>query len=180
MLQEQTKKSRVFGSIRVLAMSAVLVAMSIVCGKYLAFGFGNVLRFSFENLPILLSGMLFGPLVGAAVGVVADLVGCLMVGYAINPILTVAAALIGALGGIVYRLCARLPYPIRLLLAVAAAHLVGSVVVKTVGLAAFYQMPLWTLMLWRLLNYLIVGTVEYVLLYFIVKHKGIRSLTGKP
>ena len=174
----KTEKGR-FGSIRVLAMSAVLVAMSIVCGKYLAFGFGNVLRFSFENLPILMAGMLFGPLAGVAVGVVADLIGCLLVGYAINPILTVGAAFIGLAGGLIYRLCARLPYSLRLGLAVMTAHLLGSVVIKTVGLAAFYDMPLWILMLWRLLNYLIVGAAEYVLLYFILKNKGIRSVTGR-
>ena len=174
----KTEKGR-FGSIRVLAMSAVLVAMSIVCGKYLAFGFGNVLRFSFENLPILMAGMLFGPVAGVAVGVVADLIGCLLVGYAINPILTVGAAFIGLAGGLIYRLCARLPYSLRLGLAVMTAHLLGSVVIKTVGLAAFYDMPLWILMLWRLLNYLIVGAAEYVLLYFILKNKGIRSVTGR-
>ena len=149
-------------------------------------GFGNVcrprcheLRFSFENLPILMAGMLFGPVAGVAVGVVADLIGCLLVGYAINPILTVGAAFIGLAGGLIYRLCARLPYSLRLGLAVMTAHLLGSVVIKTVGLAAFYDMPLWILMLWRLLNYLIVGAAEYVLLYFILKNKGIRSVTGR-
>lgn len=171
-------KNRValFGTVRVMALSAVLAAMSIVCGKYLAFGVGQVLRFSFENLPILLAGMLFGPLIGAAVGVAADLIGCVLVGYAINPILTVGAAIIGATGGLLYRRLVRLPEHGRILLSVSAAHLLGSVVIKTVGLAAFYDMPVGILMLWRLLNYLIVGAMEYTLIYFILKNKAIRSV----
>ena len=81
--------------LRVTVFSALLAAISIVCGKYLAFNMGDFLRFSFENLPIIFAGMAFGPLIGALVGVVADLVGCLLVGYAINPIITVGAAAIG-------------------------------------------------------------------------------------
>ena len=173
----QTRRSvALFGTVRVMAMSAVLAAMSIVCGKYLAFGVGQVLRFSFENLPILVSGMLFGPLIGAAVGIAADLIGCVLVGYAINPSLTVGAAVIGLLGGLIYRLAERLPEAIRILLSVGVAHLVGSVVIKTIGLAAFYDMPVGLLMLWRALNYLIVGGVEYPLIYFILKNKAIRSM----
>ena len=165
-----------FGTMRVMAMAAILAAMSIVCGKYLAFGVGQVLRFSFENLPVLVAGMLFGPLVGAAVGVCADLIGCILVGYTINPILTVGAAVIGFLGGGLYRITDKLPEPIRVLLAVGIAHTVGSVIIKTLGLAVFYDMPVGILMLWRLLNYVIVGGVEYVLIYFIIRNKAIRSV----
>lgn len=176
-VSKQSKRSvALFGTVRVMAMSAVLAAMSIVCGKYLAFGVGQVLRFSFENLPILVSGILFGPLVGAAVGVAADLIGCVLVGYAINPILTVGAAVIGLLGGFCYRLSGNLPEAIRVLLSVGLAHLVGSIVIKTIGLAAFYDMPIGVLLLWRGLNYLIVGSVEYALIYLIMKNKAIRSL----
>lgn len=166
----------VFGSLRVLVFAAVLVAMSIVCGKYLAIRGGDILRFSFENLPILLAGMMFGPVVGAVVGVAADLIGCLLVGYTINPIVTVGAAMIGLVSGLLYRITSRLPYFARLLLAVGVAHLLGSVVIKTVGLSAFYDMPVIVLMLWRLLNYLIVGALEYGLIYPILKNKAIHSL----
>ena len=175
----QRNRIALFGTVRVMAFSAVLAAMSIVCGKYLAFGFGNILRFSFENLPVLVAGMLFGPLVGAAVGVVADLVGCVLVGYAINPILTVGAALIGGSGGLIWNVTRRFPYGLRVLLAVAFAHLLGSVLVKTLGLAAFYDMPVGILMLWRALNYLIVGVAEGVLIYFIMKNKALLSVAQR-
>lgn len=173
---KQKKKGIVFGSLRILACSAVLAAMSIVCGKYLAFGMGNVLRFSFENLPILLGGMLFGPLAGAVIGLCADLVGCILVGYEINPIVTLGAVSIGLLSGLLWRISVKLPYALRVLLSVATAHLVGSVLIKTPGLAMFYNMPLGVLMLWRALNYLIIGALEYWLLYVIVKNKGVRSV----
>lgn len=178
-MPNSNRRVAVFGTVRTLAMCAVLVAMSIILGKYLAIRGGEILRFSFENLPILMAGILFGPAAGVVTAVAADLVGCVMVGYAINPLVTLGAASIGLLGGLCWRLFGGLPYGIRLALTVALAHLVGSVGIKTVGLAAFYSMPLGILALWRLLNYAIVGGLELTLLYFVLKNQAIRSLAGK-
>jgi len=158
-----------------MVAAALLAAMSIVCGKYLKIPVGDIMRFSFENLPILLAGMAFGSVVGAITGVVADLVGCLMVGYAINPIVTLGAVAIGSLGGFVYKLCAKLPLMLKTLVTVVSAHLVGSVLIKTFGLAKFYSIPFFELMLWRTLNYVIVAALEFVIIYFILKNKAVNS-----
>ncbi|MBQ9798211.1 MAG: folate family ECF transporter S component, partial [Clostridia bacterium] len=99
-MKKASSRQKLQSNVRLLAVSAFLAALSIICGKYLALSLGNVLRFSFENLSILLAGMVFGPVVGAVVGIVADLVGCLMVGYAINPLVTLGAACVGLLGGL--------------------------------------------------------------------------------
>ena len=93
------KKTLGTRSLQILTFSALLSAISIVCGKYLAINLGEVLRFSFENLPIIFAGIGFGPLVGGAVGLAADLLGCLLVGYAINPLVTLGAAAIGFISG---------------------------------------------------------------------------------
>ncbi len=169
------RKKVIFGSLKVMVAAALLAAMSIVCGKYLKIPVGDIMRFSFENLPILLAGMAFGSVVGVITGVLADLVGCLMVGYAINPIVTLGAAAIGLLGGLVYKLCAKLPLMIRTLVTVVLSHLVGSVVIKTFGLAKFYSIPFFELMLWRTLNYVIVAALEFVIIYFVMKNKAVNS-----
>jgi ECF transporter S component (folate family) len=160
----------------VLACSALFVALSIVCGKYLAIPFGNILRFSFENLPIILSGVLFGPIAAAVVGALADILGCILVGYSINPLVTAGAISIGVISGAVYRIMKKAPSALKLALSVAAAHVVGSVVIKTFGLAAWYDIPTLELMLWRLLNYVIVGTLEFIILYAVLKVKAISDI----
>ncbi len=164
------------GGLRALAVAAFLAALSIVCGKYLAINAGPVMRFSFENLPILFAGVALGPVWGALVGTVADLLGCVLVGYAINPVVTLGAVTIGLGGGLVYRILSRAPYTVRLIVAVATAHLLGSVLIKTWGLSAFYDLPFYVLLLWRLLNYAIVGGVEFALLYFLLKNKAVCRL----
>ena len=162
---------------------AMLSAISIICGKFLQIPGGDVLRFSFENLPIIFAGIVFGPVAGLLVGTVADLVGCVMVGYTINPIITAGAASVGLLSGIASMLLRKTPLAVRVSFSVLIAHIVGSVVIKTFGLASFYDMPFTILMLWRLLNYVIVGSIEGVLLFILLKNKMIRgalsSFTGK-
>lgn len=164
------------GSVQRMLVGSLLVALSIVCGKFLQIPVGEMLRFSFENLPILLAGILFGPARGALVGVCADLVGCLAVGYTINPLITCGAAAIGLVGGVAYRLFAQLPMTWRLLLTIASAHVIGSVIIKTFGLAQFYTIPFGVLLLWRMLNYAVVGTLEFLLLLALMKSNGMRRM----
>ena len=163
--------------LKVVAAMAMLSAISIVAGKYLAIPGGDVMRFSFENLPIILAGAAFGPLAGALVGAVADLIGCVLVGFPINPVVTVGAVSIGAVSGLVYLLLKKVRLPIfpRVIISVFSAHLIGSVVIKTIGLAAFYSIPFHILILWRALNYLIVGSVECFIVFFILKNKMVSA-----
>lgn len=164
--------------LKLMVSGAFLAALSIVLGKYLAFGVGNVLRFSFENLPIIFAGMAFGSPVGVLVGIVADLVGCILVGYEINPLVTVGAAAIGLIsGGYHYffgRAGSKRAVCLGVTLFVFISHIIGSVLIKTLGLSIFYDMPLFILMLWRLLNYAIVGALECVLLCCLINNKAIK------
>ena len=175
-MQRNKTKNRAFFSPRMLAVSAMLAAMSIVCGKYLAIPVGNVMRFSFENLPIILSGMMFGPVAGALTGVVADLFGCLLVGYTINPIVTLGAFFIGLTSGAICKLSSVKNDVLKIVLCVVLSHIVGSVVIKTFGLAAFYSFPVYVLMAWRALNYLIVAIAEILVLNLLAKNSFIKNL----
>jgi len=170
---QKKKRTVIFGSVKLMLAVAFLAALSITCGKYLAIRGGDVMRFSFENLPILLAGMAFGPVAGTVTGVVADLLGCLLVGYTINPLVTLGAAAIGLCGGVIFRLCGKLPLLPRVGLTVLGAHFLGSVVIKTFGLAKFYAMPFFALMAWRGLNYLIVGALEFVLLCVLFRSSAV-------
>lgn len=170
-------------SIHKLVFMGIMVALSIVFGKLLAFPHGGVIRFSLENLPILFTGIALGPIYGGFVGLTADLIGCLLVGYEINPIITIASVLIGVLSGLCYKgLHTKNTLP-RLTLAVCVSHIVGSIIIKTYGLSEFYMatqnMGFFTLMGWRFLNYLVVGAVELFLLYMLLRSKSVSAQIKK-
>lgn len=156
-----------------LVRIAVLAAISLILGKFLSFKLEPWGRVSFENLPVLLCGYLYGPVAGALCGAVADLVGCLAYGYAINPIITLGACAVGAYAGL-FGMRGALQKP-RLWLSVTAGHAVGSVLIKSLGIYVFYATPLPTLAL-RVPIYLITGIAEYIVLALLLRNKGLRKI----
>ena len=172
-----SKNSKYSPSLKLTAALSMLVAISIILGKYLAISVGDVLRFSFENLPVIFAGIAFGPLAAVLVAVTADLIGCLLVAYAINPLVTIGAAAVGLCAGLVPKILKRfftIDQKWLVAATVAISHLLGSIVIKTFGLAVFYDMPIFVLLLWRLLNYTVVALGESVLINILLGRDGIR------
>lgn len=161
--------SRSRRAVILLCLCALLAALSILLGKFLALNLTEFIRISLENLPILLAGLWLGPWAGIAVGVTADLVGCLLVGYAINPVITLGAALMGLTSGL-FRKKRRSFFGI--LSAVVLSHLLGSLLVKTLGLTLFYSLPFFATLLWRLVSYSLVAAAETALLFLLSKSRA--------
>lgn len=191
--QRTKRRTALFGSLQIMTVAALLAAMSLILGKFLQIPnpFSQIIRISFENLPILLAGICFGPTVGAAVGIVADVVGCLLYGYTINPVVTLGAGAVGLVSGLIACYVVRRPRWLSCALSVTAAHLVGSVVIKSVGLASWYlssyNMGLAELMGWRLVTYLVIGALEGTLIVILLRVpaissyiEGLRSKVGRP
>lgn len=150
-----------------LAVLGILVALSIVLGKVLSVTVG-AFRVSLENLPVILAAVWFGPVAGMAVGVLADVVGSLLVGFVINPMITVGAGAVGLVAGVAFKVFAKMATTERLGLAVFWAHLVGSVVIKSVGLRVYYGYP-WSVLWLRLPLYVVIGVIEMVILREILR-----------
>lgn len=176
MKQKNVAKSPL--SITVLVTCAIFSALSILLGKYLAVNLGETIRISFENLPIILAGFYLGPLFGASVGAVADLVGCILVGYSINPIITLGAALIGFTSGFVARLSIKKDLT-KVILAVFCPHIIGSLFIKTIGLSLFYKMPFFATLAGRAATYSIVFVLESVLFFALKRHKAFANQMNK-
>lgn len=166
------KKPERTGRAQVLVISSLFVALSIILGKYLSFTAGPF-RISFENLTILMGGIFFGPVAGMLIGGCADLVGCLLVGYAINPIVTAGGAAVGLFAGVVYRLCAHLELKTRLAAAVGTAHIIGSMMIKSAGLYVYFNYPL-PLVFLRIPLYIVIGLAEGYIIYLLLNNKAFK------
>lgn len=165
---------RLFGNTRVLIISSLLAAMSIVLGKYLQIPVGDSIRISFENLPVLMAGIFFGPVVGAVTGAAADLIGCFVKGYAVNPIITCGAACIGFVSGAVYHFFPRRKELARVAASVMSAHILGSMIVKSVGLVLYYHTKM-AVIAWRVPLYILIGTAETIAIYTLLSNKAFMA-----
>lgn len=161
-------------AVKVLTTAAMLTALSavigILCKNY--FTFNIYYRVTFENMPVIMAGLLFGPAVGAGVGACADVISCVSsVNPNVNPIITLGAASVGALAGSV-------PYIIRrkgkaqTAVAVALAHLVGQVAIKSVGKMLYFSMP-WQGIFIGLGISAAVGVIEFGLINWLRSSRGI-------
>ena len=172
---------RLFGNTKTLIVAALLVAMSIVLGKFGAINIGNSIRIGFGGMPIQMAGMFFGPFVGAAVGLVSDVIGCILRGYAINPIITLGYTSIGFVSGAAYHYLfggmKKVLLP-KVALSALLAHIVGSMCIISLGLYVYYKTPAETLLL-RVPIYAITAALETVVIYLMLKNKAFTAQLEK-
>ena len=84
-------------NVKTIVFAAVLVAMNLVLSRVLAINIGSTLRITVSATPIYLASLWFGPLVGGICGGLGDLLGCLIQGYAPNPLILVSSVLAGVI-----------------------------------------------------------------------------------
>ena len=124
---------------RTLVACALLCAVSVVLARLLIPMPNATTRFSIEAVPIFLAGLLFGPLPGALVGFVADLVGCLFSGYGYNPLFCIPPILYGLAGGFFRPMLLKKPDIPHLALAWLPPVVLGSILYQSWALTLIYS-----------------------------------------
>ena len=156
--------------------TALSIAIGFVCKTYLTFG---AVRITFENIPIILAGIFYGPISGAVVALVSDTLSCLTSpNPALNPIITLGAISIGIISGLVSKHCFREKLLLKVSCAVFLSHFIGSVIIKSVGLYLFWRYEVSILAL-RIPVYALISLCESVVIYVILKNKNLSSMLKK-
>ena len=176
-MKNKETKIGIIGSIKIMTMAAMLTAMSVVigifCKSLLNFG-GGLFRITFENLPILMSGIMFGPIVGGIVGAATDIISYLLSNqaYPINLIVTLGATSVGIVSGLFSKYVFKKRGFSRIIFSSAFAHIVGSMIIKPIGLFQFYQ---WAV-LWRVPMYLVIAPIEILIICLMYKNRSVKKL----
>lgn len=125
---------------RNLIVISLLAALSIVLTRFLSFMLPVAgilgIRISFGDIPIMLAGLLFGPIAGALTGIVADVIGAVFLSpYGFFPGFTLTAALVGAIPPIIIRLMSKKDIKfIHLFLAILVTDIITSLGLNTLWL----------------------------------------------
>lgn len=165
-----------FTDVHAIVAMALFIALSVLIGKLPAFNPTPTIRFSIENLPIFVAAATYGPIAGATVGLLADVIGCFLAGYTIFPIITLGAVSIGLIAGIFSQInCNKY---LKSIITVVPAHIVGSVIIKTIGLYIHYGFPFWLNLIYRAGAYTIISIVEITILQILYSQKIIQKFGG--
>lgn len=165
-------------SVRTLTVLALLTAMSIIFARVLTISTG-FLRFNLGALPVLLAAVLFGPWSGFAVGAVADMIGGVLSGYAINPLITLGAGAIGLCTGLGWRYLPGKNLTLRLGLSILLGQCVGSIVINSLALYLFYNYP-WSVLAARIPNALVLALVNTLLMRLLLQNRALMRAVKKP
>lgn len=130
-------------NLRTLIVLALLAALGAVFSAFLSIeiaptGF-KVVEISLTPVPVMLAGVLFGPLAGGLVGFVADAAGFFMGSQtgAYNPAFSITMALFGVIAGLFF-LKSQKSTAWRMTTMTIIAQVVCSVILNTAFLCIFY------------------------------------------
>ena len=171
------QKNKHTGAVQRLAFAAMLVAVSCIL-SFGKFAVGPNVNVTFFFLPIAVGAMYLGPLPAAAIGGVADFLGCLIMptgpyfpGFTLNAIIT------GAVYGIFFY--KRKPKLWQIILARLILMVIVDLILTPLWLHLLYSTPLvWAFWVQRFIKCAIVCPIEIVVIF--VVNTAIFRIVNKP
>lgn len=151
-------------TIQKLVFMALLVAMHLVLTRVLVLDLGAY-RISLGSVATILSGLWLGPAAGAICGLAADLLGCFMKGYAINPLITIAAMLWGIIPGLARVLLVnktKVYKTVVISVAVFFTSVCSSLIFTTLGLVLFNGYNLFAILPGRVVQFVMLVPIYCV------------------
>lgn len=178
---QQTSSSRF--SPKLLAYGALLAALAIVFGRATVFYLPPDAKYTLDKFVLFMSGMFFGPVLGAFIGFVADFLGGLLFGIGFTPQLCVPAIVFGLFGGLFQKMLKKKFTLVRLGFAYLFPTVIGAILYQSAALAlTFYQSTFWInfklYLLTRSIQFAIMLVLEVSLIYLLLTKTNIFSRAG--
>lgn len=154
---------------------AVLVAMALICkvlGNFLTIG---TFRVSFTYIPWIIAGIMLGPVGGAAVGLITDILGTLIAGYTPNLLLMLGSALYPVFPALVFKLPLK-NERLKMVLGSVVSLVVCTIFINSAGNAVYYGTPFWPTLVARFsqIGVFVVNVVILVLLYPVIQRTFLK------
>ena len=176
MSENNSKKARQKLATKTLVILALLSAISIILSRFCVIYFTDQLRLSFGNIPILIAGLLFGPIAGAMVGGITDIIGAAMLsGFGWYPPLTLTPILMGFIAGILRNFVMRNTKFYRVAITTLIANAIGTMIWSTLSLSWLYGTPFWVQATYRVPFYIGVAVLEAFVLFAVLKSGAFKS-----
>ncbi len=129
-----------FFNTRDLVMASIFIALSVVFARLFSIKISEGLRLSFGQTPIILAGLILGPVWGMLVGGLADITGFLVAPLgAYIPGLTLTSALVGLIPGLIRKYVFKKNMPLAVIVSVVIDMLLVNGLLATYFLALVYS-----------------------------------------
>lgn len=166
------QKNKQYWNVKTLVFMALLIAMNIVLTRIFVIELGPTNRISLGSVCVILAGLWLGPVAGGVCGLCADVIGCFMKGYGLNPLITVAAILWGVIPALAKPLFVnrkKIGKTVGICVSVVVTSALSTLVFTTAGLVLMYSGNFYEVMSARLIQCAIMTPLYCILtclLYF--------------
>lgn len=177
----QKNNSKMKWDTRTLVFQGLMIALHIVLARLVVIDLGSY-RITIGSVCTVLTGLWLGPVAGGLNGLLSDLLGCLLKGYAVNPLITVAAILWGVIPGATRSLISgsRVRKTAILSLSIVVTSILATLVFTTAGLVWIIGYNFYAIMPGRIVQWAIMTPIYCVLtavLYFSPLTSMVLSVT---
>lgn len=162
--------------LRRLVLIGLFSAISIVLTRFASVMLaGGTIRLGFGNIPIIFTGILLGPVAGGITGVISDLIGVLIAPQGkFHPGLTISAALIGIIPGLVAHLTGKRDSLFTVCTANILVYIIVALGLNTYWISQLVGKAFLILLPARAISGGIVTVFSIVIIYILLKRtKGI-------
>ena len=155
---------------KTLILMALFASISIVLARFMVIWLTNSARISFGNIPVMLAGLLLGPLAGGFTGAVADIVGAtLFSGLGWYPPLTLPVILAGIIPALLKVFFLKEITILRVYIIVFVTNIIISMGLTTWLLSGLYGTGFLQLLVVRAPLSLAVTAIEGLVVYILYK-----------
>jgi ECF transporter S component (folate family) len=161
---------------KMIVTLALLLSMSVVLDRILGIQLAN-LRISFGNLPIILAGLLFGPIAGGIVGLLSDGLGFLIrpTGEYI-PFLMLTPILMGVLPPLIGKMMKKRSNLLIFIALILPAEILGPYLWTNFCLYISYGMPFIPNLIARAPAKALIAVVDIIMTFLLYKSGAFRAL----
>lgn len=156
-----------------VAYVGVMTALSVIVNMFSINIAAGLIKLSFVGVVCVLSGSLFGPLIGFVIGFLGDLISFLTEGsgLAYSPLIGISNGVYAAIAGIVFILFKNRKLFIRVLISFILAYFVCTLVISSLGIYILFgsKYTFWVYMLRRVMFQTPVSVANGIAGYLLLK-----------
>ena len=148
-----------------LVFLALLTAIQIVLPRVAVINIGGIYRITLGAIATVLAGIWMGPVAGGIEGGLADVIGCFISGYGVNPLITLSAVIWGVAAGIAGWFIKEKSRPMKsviICVSIVISGILGTLGFTTAGLVLMGQ-NFYAIMPGRLVQFAIMTPIYSVL-----------------
>lgn len=166
-------------TVKKITVLSMFAAISIILTRFFVIYPMPTVRIEFGNIPIMLAGLMFGPISGLIVGGVADFAGALLRGQGFDLVLMLSPMFMGFVAGLARSRILKKPGFISIAALTFCVNIIAKMIWTTYWLSVLYGKALMAILPARIIVYSIVPFVEASVLFALLSNSAFRKIVLK-